>query len=314
MSNVILSDVGEVTASLVLLDSEPRQSSLDSYTALSVAAFGLASVLYLGTDSSEFLSDLIESTGLFMGDNQSDFEASLESQMDDFMYRFGRRGPRLDPRIDTRAIVAMALSLPLPIALARQPELEPTHSLGGPLNTLGGSVTAGAVVTHQDQSKLYLTCAHSLPPSGEGDSIGCDCSVDRISESWDAATVRPGCGEATATPNSNVLVHRAPSRGEWGIFYGARSGPTQCAVDGADPILPNYGTGPYGQVARFYTTRSTQPGDSGAVLALGGHEEGIAAGMCVDRTTDGEMLEYSIWMWLAGVMDELDVQLVGWEP
>jgi hypothetical protein len=84
-------------------------------------------------------------------------------------------------------------------------------------------------------------------------------------------------------------------------------------VDSVDPILPNFGTGPYGQVARFYTNRCTRPGDSGAVFGIQNADSAVAAGLAVDRTVDGELLEYSIWMWLAGVLANLDADLIGWE-
>lgn len=86
-----------------------------------------------------------------------------------------------------------------------------------------------------------------------------------------------------------------------------------CSVETADPILPNYRVGPYGQVARFYTSRCTKLGDSSAVLGLKVGESMQAAGLAVDRTVEGEQIEYSIWMWIAGVLGELNVDLIGWE-
>lgn len=311
--DVMMVDLPGVTGGIVFLDREPDSPTLDPSVGYQLGALGIAAMWSesrLETGISP-LVDWVASTGdPFVGGELPDFW--LERYLDE-SWRFDRNTRDLGPGVGS-TLSRAARQLPLPIALARQPRLETTHLPGGPLAVHGGTITLGAVVSpHRERDRRYLTCAHAMPPATSGDRIGCNCRIDRVSDVWDAATLHPVCGECEVKPNSNVLATRAPSRGEWGYFTGAKSGEQACSVDSVDPILPNYGTGRFGQVGRFYTNRCTAPGDSGAVLGIQGSSMASAAGLAVERTVDGEQIEYSMWMWLAGVLDELGVDLVGWE-
>lgn len=316
--DVMTSERPDVTAGLVLFDSEPETAILDPGTVRGLAAVGLADYWLSGRPLSGMgpMTEWLLASG--SGLQGIEFASELEG-LEELLFRsealyerefFRGRGPSL-PRL-AGPLLDAASQMPLPIALSRQPRLERTHSPGTGASAGSGQFTLGALVSDSITHETgYLTCGHAIPPLKVGDQIRCNCVVERISDQWDAAFLLPGCLPGDSA-NTGLLSHRAPARGEWGYFVGAASHRQVAVVDSCDPILPHYRTGRFGQVGRFYTNRTTAPGDSGAVLVLQGTENGTAAGLGVARTEEGERIEYSVWMWLAGVLDELRVDLVAW--
>jgi len=198
--------------------------------------------------------------------------------------------------------------MPCPIAIAPMPALEVTSMTGERLVGNTGTLTVGAPVQF-DGEHGFVTVAHGLmdPPKGWGTlSNGGRASVVRVSRDWDVALLQ--CEEKIewTVPCTSVLEDNAPGRGTRGQFAGQIAGVSAAVVDSVDPILPKYGSGVW--IGRLYTNRSTSPGDSGAVLVNG---EGQAMGMSVTRTVEGEPLSFSMWTWMAGLLDAVGARLAG---
>jgi hypothetical protein len=204
--------------------------------------------------------------------------------------------------------VMTANLIPTPIITAPMPVLEDTIKTGDEIIGNRNVVTLGAPVKDTKGRVGFVSAAHGFakPPDGRGSlPDGTTGTVEVLSEEWDAAFV--SCDEeiSWAVPCSSVLKTEAPGRGTRGQFAGQVSGIGAAVVDAVDPILPYYGNGPW--TARVYTNRITEPGDSGAVLVDGA---GRAIGLAISRTKDGEPLQFSVWAWMAGVLDALDAELV----
>jgi hypothetical protein len=201
--------------------------------------------------------------------------------------------------------------LPTPLVVAKKPRLEFTLAVGDPVFGPQGAATIGLPARHKGKPG-FLTVEHAL---GKADADVCyrlkdgtRCKVTRRSRYWDAAFV--ACDQqirSTLKWNSIMKAH-APGRGTPAHFI-AGSAPKRATIDSVDPILPRYSVQIPTGIARVYTNRCTEPGDSGAVLV--DDERGAVIGQATTRTAEGEQLEYSVWLWMAGVLDAVEAQPLG---
>lgn len=199
--------------------------------------------------------------------------------------------------------------LPVPIALAKMPALELTTRMGEKLRGDDSTVTVGLPVGDKRRALVgFTTVEHGLTANRNAAYTlrgGRRCEVIRRSNIWDSAFVACEQPVTLSLPVKSIMRDHAPGRGMKARFVGSVSGEQRATIDDVDPILPNYSPTEATKIARVYTNRCTSLGDSGAVLVNG---DGVAIGQTVMRTKEDEDLQYSVWMWMAGVLDSLEVE------
>jgi hypothetical protein len=202
--------------------------------------------------------------------------------------------------------------IPIPLVLARKPKLEFTAAMGDALNGPDKTVTVGIPARDAEQRTTgFVTVEHGLGDAKSNSTYnfpnGMKCRVLKRSHNWDAAFV--ACQEpiSSSLRLTSVLKKHAPGRGMVVTFLGSQSGKKSATIDGVDPILPHYSPNEPNGIARVYTNRCTVPGDSGAALVT---DDGVIIGLSSMRTHEDEDLQYSVWMWMAGVLDSLNVEFI----
>jgi hypothetical protein len=126
---------------------------------------------------------------------------------------------------------------------------------------------------------------------------------------WDAAwlPLPPGLSweqrDGMPAPIRCERYREAPGRGLRCTFHGAATNYRSTFVDGSDPLLPHFSET---EVARVYTARVTEPGDSGALLV---DTDGRCIGMARSRTEDDYIVPMSLWAYFPGVLHALGAKL-----
>ncbi len=211
--------------------------------------------------------------------------------------------------------------MPIPIVLLPEPRWEPLTSALQAINVKRGDaleidarkfISVGTcaeiagvrgVVTVEHGVRAASLIVHSQ--SG----VTLDASSAITNRIWDAAwiplspTLSWEPRDGMPAPVRCARYREAPGRGLRCSYHGAATNYQTTFVDGADPLLPHFSES---DVARIYTARITEPGDSGALLV---DVDGRAIGMARSRTEDDYIVPMSLWTYFPGVLYVLKASL-----
>jgi hypothetical protein len=204
------------------------------------------------------------------------------------------------------ALEALAAGQPFSILVAKKPPLELT---GVPRRCskvrVSGVVagTIGVVAIDERGRKGVTTALHVVEQNLAADVDGVPGRVVKSDPITDSCFIQLSTTpQIFGPPPLQVLRGKLPRGQQAAVFDGANSGRKSTTITGWSPELPEIRSHVQTKV---YTTKVTDPGDSGAALVS---DDGYIVGFAMERTGYGAAMSFSSWIWAHSVYEALHLQ------